>query len=235
MKNMTTHSNYIGSLICACFMGLGGLLGGCVAADEGTLDDLGENIGESRAELVQGACSATCSDGSQVSLSCTGWCEIDDQDCSNGPDDGSVYCEATGETESCNECLCTPNSCGPSQCGSVADGCGGSIYCGSCGPITPSPITPSECVTGVSLSCSGIGFEHHCFAQPSGSCASYTYSWSYMGQGYLNYTFQEYAEVFQPSNCDPNHNNTIIVVATGQDGSQASTWAELPCDSGGGA
>lgn len=55
---------------------------------------------------------------------------------------GVVECGAcTGPSERCvdGQCTCIPKTCKDvgAQCGAAADGCGGQIFCGECGSVSP--------------------------------------------------------------------------------------------------
>ena len=55
------------------------------------------------ANPVKGTCSATCFDGNDVSVTCSGTCQIADQDCAV-PGSGQAECLDTGALASCNSC-----------------------------------------------------------------------------------------------------------------------------------
>lgn len=152
-----------------------------------------------------------------------------------GPGDCGVIDDGCGGTIDCGACpVCGDGVCGsgePLTCPSDCTVCGDGV----CSPGESSLTCPADCappascVQSVSLNCgSSGGNEYSCLASASGSCSSYTYSWTYQGQGDL-YEYGNHAEVMQPNTCDPNYFNVITVRATGNDGSQASTFEVLPC------
>jgi len=53
--------------------------------------------------------------------------------------------------EATDQC-CAPASCGPSDCGEIADGCGGSIDCGTCPDTTPPTASVGSPANGATVS-----------------------------------------------------------------------------------
>jgi hypothetical protein len=74
------------------------------------------------AQLCNGMCcpsDATCVADTCCFSPCNGVCCSDPDTCGGGGVPGV--------------CGCTPAQCGPTDCGAIADGCGATLHCGSCG------------------------------------------------------------------------------------------------------
>lgn len=98
-------------------------------------------------------CHADCEDGSSASVSCTGLCEIVNQNCTNNIQ-GHARCLSTGAIDQCdNQCSCTPRQCLPYECGLIHDECTDNYI--SCGPCNTCSLIWSvkTRVTGVGATC----------------------------------------------------------------------------------